>query len=343
MSNTTRRCITVPLYLGMAACLPLLIPLLPLVALFDALRGTNWAITRALVFFAVYIGCEALGIVASATLWLVWRLIPSFGESDYLGANFRLQCWWASALYRGAELIFRMTTNVDGEGELGSGPFILFARHVSTADTVLPAVLISVPHGISLRYVLKRELLWDPCLDIVGQRLKNYFVDRHAEDRGGEIEAVARLAEDLSDREGVMIYPEGTRFSTQKLERALANLGENDDAEVGDTLRRLRNVLPPKFGGPLALLARNPATDLVLLGHTGFEGIERLTDLVNGALIGRVINVRFWRFRRDCIPSEAEAMRRWLVGVWESLDQWIESTRKQPALEKLQTSHVCQT
>lgn len=332
MTTTARRCITIPLYIALAACLPLLLFALPFAAVFDIARRTNWATVRALLFFAVYITCEAVGIIAATFLWLVRSVVRAFDDVAYLRANFRLQCYWATALLRSAERIFGMVLHVSGSDAVRHGPILVFARHASTADTVLPAVLISAPHGIVLRYVMKKELLWDPCLDIVGHRLKNYFVDRHSDDRSREIEAVAQLADGMAENEGVMIYPEGTRFSTSKRERAITLLAAVESPDLVERARRLRHVLPPRFGGPLALLQRNRDTDLVVLGHTGFEGIERLSDLINGALIGRVIEVRFWRISREQIPTDTPALRTWLIEQWTTLDQWIETTRGQRAV-----------
>lgn len=341
MTNTTRRCVTIPAYLIAAASLPLLLALFPLAAIYDAARGNRWATSRALAFFAVYIACEGAGIIASSALWCARFIVPWLDEEAYLRANFRLQCWWAQALLRSATIIFGMALRVAGADEAARGPLLLFARHASTADTVLPAVLVSAPHGIRLRYVMKRELLWDPCLDIVGNRLRNHFIDRDGRDPAGEIEAVARLAEGLGDDEGVMIYPEGTRFSPAKRERALARLAEAEYSELLARARELRNVLPPRFGGAMALLDRNRAADVVVLGHTGFEGVERLSDLLNGSLIGRVIEVRFWRIGRDQIPSEAAAIRTWLLDVWARLDDWIESTRQRNLQRAAARSTAC--
>ena len=36
--------------------------------------------------------------------------------------------------------------------------------------------------GLQPRFVLKRELLLDPCLDVVGARIPNYFLDGGAND-----------------------------------------------------------------------------------------------------------------------------------------------------------------
>ena len=43
-----------------------------------------------------------------------------------------------------------------------SVPVIQLVRHASTADTILCAGVIANRRRLRLRYVLKRELLWDP-------------------------------------------------------------------------------------------------------------------------------------------------------------------------------------
>jgi 1-acyl-sn-glycerol-3-phosphate acyltransferase len=85
---------------------------------------------------------------------------------------------------------------------------IVLMRHASLADSLLPAVLLGT-RGLRLRYVLKRELLWDPCLDVVGQRLPNAFIRRGSGESDAEIDAIRALGRDLGDDEGVLIYPEG--------------------------------------------------------------------------------------------------------------------------------------
>lgn len=328
MTTGARRSVTLPLYLVGAAATPFLLATLPLAGLFDLARRTDWATTRAILFVAFYFVCEAVGLVAAALLWCYYKLNPAMTRDDYLAANFRLQCAWARALFAGVERIFRVATEVSGDAAVAAGgPILVFARHASTGDTLLPAVLISARHGVVLRYVLKKELLWDPCLDVVGQRLRNYFVDRGSADSGREIEEVARLSDQLGEREGVLIFPEGTRFSAAKRERALRDLETRGEGGLLEKARSMHHVLPPKLGGPIALLQRNLRADLVLLAHTGFEGVERMTDLVDGSLIGRVIKVRFWRFSRGDIPTDPQALRLWLFDAWKSVDEWIDQVR----------------
>ncbi|MGB3051137.1 MAG: hypothetical protein WBB42_09060 [Polyangiales bacterium] len=54
------------------------------------------------------------------------------------------------------------------------GPTILLMRYASILDTLLTSVYLQGPTQWRVRYILKQELLFDPCLDIVGNALPNY-------------------------------------------------------------------------------------------------------------------------------------------------------------------------
>ena len=241
----------------------------------------------------------------------------------FLPRNVALQSWWANVLYRGAERIFAFHTIVEGDDAVVPGPILVFIRHVSQADTLLPVVYITRRHGIALRFVLKRELLWDPCLDIVGRRLPNVFVRRGSGQSAREIAELQRLMDDLGPREGVLIYPEGTRFTPAKLARVLAKLAEHPDRAIVARASRLVNVLPPHSGGPLGLLERNHGVDVVFCAHTGLEGAGSPTDLLAGGLVGSTVRVRFWRVPYADIPATSAARIDWLYDQWQRIDDWI--------------------
>ena len=76
---------------------------------------------------------------------------------------------------------------VRGDERVTPGPIVLFMNHASVIDTLLPVELVCRRHGMRLRYVLKKELLVDPCLDIVGLRVPNHFLDREAADGSLEL------------------------------------------------------------------------------------------------------------------------------------------------------------
>ena len=193
-------------------------------------------------------------------------------------------------------------------------------RHTSIIDNLLPGVLISRPFGLKLRYVLKRELLSDPALDIAGNRLPNYFVDRSV---GGdaEVAAVGALGMGLAGDEGVLIYPEGTRFTAERRERALARLEGQPD--LLERARQLRNVLPPRPRGPLALLDAEPPADVVVVAHSGLDGFSHISNILDGGLVGSTIRVRFERFPIGDIPTAVADRVAWLYDRWEAVDGWI--------------------
>ncbi len=186
---------------------------------------------------------------------------------------------------------------------------------------MIAAALVANPNRLLLRYVLKRELLWDPCLDIVGRRLPNTFVDRKTPRNKAEIDAVAGLARDLDARSAVLIYPEGTRFSAAKLSRGIEALRERKQERLAVMASGFRRVLPPRLGGPLALLDAAPGVDVVLLEHTGFEGAATFTRFWSGGLVNKRLQVRLRRFAADAIPRVGRD--EWLFERWAEMDAWI--------------------
>lgn len=288
-------------------------------AIIDVWRGGVWIITRCVLFFPFYFSCEAFGIIASFAIWLASGVWAGGCRERFLAWNFALQRWWANALCRGAQRVFGISIEVEGADELRDGPVIVFLRHASVADTLLPAVFIANPNGLRLRYVLKHELLLDPCLDIVGNRLPNSFVRRNS----GDSYRVVELMKDLGQRDGVIIYPEGTRFTEAKRERIIEELARKGESYLCERAGTLRNVLPPRLGGPLNLLEHNEAADVVFCAHFGFDGVVDLRDFLRGSLVGRVVRVRFWRVPFASIPKTRDARTEWLFENWVRVDEWV--------------------
>jgi len=324
ISVWARRAISVPLYGGLAALCVLGAPVWLLAALgVDAGRGqlARRPHTRALTFFALYLVCEVVGLLMAALLWGITLGGGTGGPGRYRDANAALQRGWSSALFHGARVIFGWTVQVEGLELVDGGPLVLLVRHSSVADTVLTAALVGNPNRLQLRYVLKRELLWDPCIDVVGSRLPNAFIDRAAPRKEAELEAIAQLAQGLDEGSAVLIYPEGTRFSEGKLAQRLAALRERGSEELLAIAKGFGAVLPPRPGGALALLAAAEGADVVLVEHSGFEGAATFADFWAGALVGRTIRVRLRRFRAGTIPLDGR--ERWLYERWGEMDRWV--------------------
>jgi len=319
-----RRALTLPVLLLIASSWLVLLPVtLAAAAVADLVRGGPWPVLRCAAYLTLYLVSEVVGVLGAFALWLGSGVWAGAARAPYLRRNTALQAAWATVLYRGAERLFALRTVVEGDDAILPGPILVFIRHVSQADTLLPVVYLTRRHGFALRFVLKSELLWDPCLDIVGHRLPNVFVQRGSGEGPREIAAVRRLMDDLGPRDGVVIYPEGTRFTPGKRLRALAKLAAHTTPDLLARATRLTRVLPPHVGGPLGLLENNHGTDVILCAHTGFEAAGSPADLLGGALVGRTVRVRFWRIPHAEIPTSPEARATWLYAQWQRIDDWL--------------------
>jgi 1-acyl-sn-glycerol-3-phosphate acyltransferase len=312
-----RRAITVPLTFLVASLVLCLAPLLVVVALVDAIRGSRFAWTRALACIGWLVLCEAAGLVGAGALGL---LGPLLGEARFVAGNYALQRLWGAALMGGILRIFAMRLVVEGDEAARRGPFLLLVRHVSTGDAILPLVCVAWRHGLWPRYVLKAELRWDPCLDVVGARVPNAYIRRGRGLR--EVERSAALAEGLGPRDFIVLYPEGTRFSAGRRERRIAELTERGDP-LAERARAITHTIPPRTGAALGILSRADALDVVLLAHVGFESVRTLADLFSGAAIGRTIAVKLWRAPAAAIPEGEAARRSWLFERWAEVDAWV--------------------
>lgn len=322
-----RRLITIPAYVIAWLVWLVAVPLwLPLTIVVDLVGRSSWVAVRSATLVAVYLSCEILGILASTGLWL-WRRAVGADDEQWTHIHFRLEAWWGATLFWVVVRLFGLRLEIDGDADLGHGPYILLLRHASTCDTLLASALVSRPHGMRLRYVLKRELLVDPCLDIVGNRVPNVFLDRTSVDAEREIERLRKLARGLGARDGVLIYPEGTRFSEHKRRRVLDRLRRNEDAKMLAYAESLAYVLPPRIGGTLALLEAAPTADVVVCAHTGFEGAATLAHIWKGALVHQTVRVQLRRVRRAEIPAGREARVTWLLDEWRRVGGWVERHR----------------
>ena len=169
--------------------------------------------------------------------------------------------------------------------------------------------------------MLKRELLSDPCIDIGGKRLPNFFVRRDTGEQT-ERDTVRRLAEGIGTGEGVLLYPEGTRFTPERRLRAIARISERDPA-LAARAELIEHLLPPRVGGVLAILEGAPQADVLVLAHHGFDGLRLISDIWRGDLVGRTISVHFTRIPRAAVPQGRDEQVGWLFDVWQEADRWV--------------------
>ena len=290
-------------------------------------RRKPWMAVRLVALVWWFLLGELRGLLAVLGVWIVsggpWaRDTPARRRRVY-----RLQVQWATGHLAGVQRLCGLRFEVAGDDLVGRGPMIVLYRHASIVDNALPAALISRRHGIDLRYVLKDGMQLLPTLDIGARWVPTCFVHRGSADPAREIARVRVLARDLTgERDGVLIYPEGTRFTPAKLAK-LRESGDIGDPALRERIGRLRHLLPPRLGGPLGLLEEAPHAAVVVCGHVGLDGLHDLRSLWSGRLVGTTVRVRFWRHERSELPADRAGQAEWLYDRWQELDDWVAAQR----------------
>lgn len=294
--------------------LPVLLLLTALLTFIPATRGA----LPTLGFVVGYLWCDVVGLARFLWIALTYR---SRTSKDFHNAVYRVQFWWVSALKKVAQFFFRLTFTEHNTQAL-QGPAALFLpRHASIADTIIPIVFYGIPQGYPLRYVLKKELLWEPCLDIGGNWLPNYFVDRSGENSERAIAGITSMTSELSPDEGMMIFLEGTRF-TPKKHAALVSKAEAGSS-LANQMQRWPDLLPPRLGGGGAMLAANPQHDIIFCAHKGFEQSSSFRSLLNGSWWRSEIHIGYWRVPFAELPTSVDAHESFLFTQWDKMQETV--------------------
>jgi 1-acyl-sn-glycerol-3-phosphate acyltransferase len=315
VGTARRRLISIPSVMLGAILGTVLSPIwLPTAIIADAIRlKRRFPIARLLAFGVGWAWLESAGVLVAGGLWVV-------GRRRDQSAHWRLQRWWAANLMT----VLRTTTGLRVEAAhveaLQPGPAVVLCRHASLADSLVSAWVITSVAGLHPRYVLKRELRFDPCLDVVGDRVPNYFLDRDAADSSAELAALRSLSAGMGPMDVAVIFPEGTRANPAKRTRALERIAERDPERLA-RVSPLQHLLPVRPAGSAAVVAGCPQADVVVAWHSGFEGFDTFGGIVAG--IGRgAPEVRFGvaRFERSTVPDEPSAFAAWLDARWLEAD-----------------------
>jgi 1-acyl-sn-glycerol-3-phosphate acyltransferase len=266
---------------------------------------------RLLSFALTWSALESAGVGVSTVLWAARR-------SDDERAHYTLQRWWADRLVSALRHLGGLSFEVHGLERLAPGPVVICCGHSSIADSLLPAWLLGQV-GMRPRYVLKDELQLDPCLDIVGNRLPNHFVDRDPQDSVTELRQLELLATGMGVSDGAVIFPEGTVMTDGRRARAIERIAQRDPQRA-DRLRDLRVLGPVRAAGTAALLSGAPDADLVFVTHAGLEALQRLTDAPGAVPLDRPVRVEITRVARTDVPS-GEDFATWFDTQWCELDR----------------------
>jgi 1-acyl-sn-glycerol-3-phosphate acyltransferase len=310
--------VTIPAVAAAALTLTLSLPLwLPVAVVVDLVRlNFRLPVARLMLFGLSWAWIEMSGLTLAFGAWLSGR-----GGDQEL--HYRLMAWWTNTLMTALRTTTGLKVDVGGDDALSAGDAIVLSRHASLGDSLVSAWVFCCHAGLNPRYVLKRELLSDPCLDVVGLRVPNYFLDREAADGDAELAEITDLSRGLGERSVAVIFPEGTRSSPAKRERALTIIAEHDEDRARE-MTHLRHLLPPRPAGTRALLAGAPESDLIFIWHTGFDGLNDFRGILERlARRPHPAKLVASRVARSEVPS-GEEFDAWLDGEWLHMDAVVE-------------------
>lgn len=314
-SAFVRRFLTIGGVLVVGVLLVMLFPVwFILGALADVLRTKfRLPIVRLLAFGTCWCWLEIAGVTMAGALWIA-------GQSGRRSAHYAIQRWWSARVLAAVRVTCSLRVEVEGLDTLGTKPLVALCRHASIADALTAGWVLSVGAQRNPRFVLKKELSFDPCLDVVGRRIPNYFVDRSAVNTESELAGIAEMARGMTDGDVAIIFPEGTRTSSKKLQHALEKIHIKDPQRAG-RLSSLKYLLPPKSAGSAALIDAVPAADVITVWHVGFDGLDNFRGMLKRlATKEAAARVVLTRHARASVPSGA-AFAEWLDAQWLEMDR----------------------
>lgn len=285
----------------------------PVTLVLDAVRlKWRFPLLRFTMFGLMWAWLETFGLLSAVALWAI-------GQSKNQDLNYRLQKWWTRGVIGALMLTVGLRIDVEGAEKLGDGPFIALCRHASLADSIMSAWVFVTKSHLRPRYVLKKELQLDPCLDVVGHRLPNYFLNRQSADVSTELQGLALMAEGLAHRDIAVIFPEGTRANAVKRVRILEQLRDRSP-ERAQRLKGLQFLMAPKTAGVSALLSAVPNAKVVTMWHSGFDGMDTFRGIVKHLAKSAVrVQVRVVEHQRATVAT-GEAFVAWLDEQWIAMD-----------------------
>ncbi|MCP3878814.1 MAG: hypothetical protein GY701_10550 [Sulfitobacter sp.] len=252
---------------------------------------------------------ESIGVGISTGLW-------AFGRGQDAESHFALQRWWAAWLVDTLRRTVDLRFEVDDIEALSPGPIVMCSP--SMPDALIPTWLLGQVE-MRPRHVMKADLQLDPCLDIVGNRLPNHFVDRDPEDSESELALLEQLAVGAGTDDACVIFPEGMIVTDAGRERAKSRIEARDPDRLAMG-RPLQMLGPVRPSGTAALLRGAPDADLVLITHVGLESMQRLANAPARIPFDNPVRIYVTRISRSDIP-DGEDFTPWLDARWDECDR----------------------
>lgn len=312
-------------FLGLIIVIGLMPVLLIAAVVADAiLDWRRHRFARILGGLTAYLLNEAAGVLALFGMWV----LTGFGAAMHTERSYRmhgrLHGWWTNNLLEVFRFFFGARYDVKNLDAVQPSPVIILARHISLLDAVVPSVLLTRHEWNAPRHVLMRGLRWAPCIDILGHRTPNYFVDRQSRKRDDETAPIRKVGASVEPHGSGVIFPEGGFRTPARFARAIERLQESNPT-FAERAMHLRHVMPPRPAGSAALLDGAPGVDAVIVTHIGFEGFGSVGEILANTPFRRTVEIDLRRIPREEIPEPgSDEFTDWLMVQYEWIDDWVD-------------------
>lgn len=327
-----RRLVVAPAVLAAIVAANLFLPLWVVIAAFvSRYVPGRWRILRVAWFLFVYLLLEAVGLVVMFALWIASGFGWKLGSPTFVDIHYRFMGWFLRRALGVGRKTFHVEIDVDAHDVAHPDrPLIVFSRHAGPGDSfLLVDALLNGPNRRRPRIVLKETLQWDPCVDVLLNRLPNRFVGARSGTGRGALDSIAELTSSMGPRDAFVIFPEGGNFTPKRHARAIEKLDEIDRPDLAERARNMHNVLPPKPAGALAAIESAPTADVMFVGHVGLEALSTVADIWRGIPMDASVAATYWVTPAADVPDPDER-ERWLYDAWQRLDDWIDDRRAGP-------------
>jgi 1-acyl-sn-glycerol-3-phosphate acyltransferase len=297
----------------------------------------RWRALRLLAFALVYAALQMVGQVAAAVLWVRSGFGRRLHTPSARAAHYTVLRLLLDVLMRVARRLFALRLVTDGEswsplddGVPGStNAMVVLSRHAGPGDSLLLVhTLMDRDHLRRPRIVLKDLLQLDPLIDVYLNRLPNHFVAAGPGAGDRSAEAIADLAGDLGEEDALLIFPEGANFTPTRRLRAIERLRDRGLLHAVRRAEAMQHVLPPRPAGVSAALRAAPHADVVFVAHTGLEHLDTVRDVWRSLPMDKTLHLRWWFVPATDVPRDETDQQEWLYHWWETIDAWVDTTRR---------------
>ncbi len=301
------------------------------VAVVATRRRVRWRLPRVWAFAIVYLFCETVCLLACLGLWVGSGFGARLQTERQLRWHLGLLRTFLSALVRVAGFVFRFRLQVeeplahpeDTSRMASPRPLLVLARHAGPGASFVLVHLLLTRYDRRPRIVLKEQLRLDPSLDVLISRLGGRFIAPGKGRPGVATEAITEVASDLTERDALLLYPEGGDWTPTRHRIAVAGLRRRGRRAEAARAARMPHVLPPKPAGTIAALRAAPQADVVVFTHTGHDELLDAVSIWDALPLRAQLRLVWWREPAAGLPDDDAAREEWLNGIWTRIDAWI--------------------